>query len=162
MSLPTTDVEDEEFYRYYRFSGLHHSEPQIQGIYPKAGMVGLYSPGYLKNQHPTAYMFPLGGYIVYASFLPTPLEQIAFQRDPLGITGGYVVRGLGASIHDLVRTVGDPIGVAQSGIQRESRGLAKLKPDPIQAISAWNYAAEQARVDRRHLFSENYEPVIWT
>lgn len=161
MSLTTTDVEDDEFYRYYRYSGILVLEPTIQGIYPRAGMVGLYSPGYLKTQHPTAYVFPLGGYIVYASFLPTPLEQIAFQRDPLGITGGYVVRGLGSSIHDLIRTVGDPIGISQSVIQRESR-VGSLQPDPIQAIAAVNYAAEQARVDRRHLFSENYEPVIWT
>jgi hypothetical protein len=62
-------------------------------------------------------VFNIPAYIVYGTLLPTPLEQIAFAKDPLGIVPPYEWKGGFHAILDLSATVGDPFGVARGQIQ---------------------------------------------
>lgn len=61
-------------------------------------------------------LFNIPAYIAYATILPTPLEQIAFAKDPLRIVPPYEWRGSFHAVLDLAATVADPIGVARSKI----------------------------------------------
>jgi len=69
------------------------------------------------NPYILRQVFNIPAYIVYGTFLPTPLEQIAFAKDPLGIVPPYVWKGGFHAILDLSATVGDPFGVARAQIQ---------------------------------------------
>jgi len=62
-------------------------------------------------------VFNIPAYIVYGTLLPTPLEQIAFAKDPLGIVPPYEWKGAFHAILDLSATVGDPFGVARAQMQ---------------------------------------------
>jgi len=62
-------------------------------------------------------VFNIPAYIVYGTLLPTPLEQIAFAKDPLGIVPPYEWKGGFHAILDVAATVGDPFGVARSQLQ---------------------------------------------
>jgi len=59
-------------------------------------------------------VFNLLAYLIYGSFLPTPLEQIAFARDPLGIVPPYEWRGIFYATLDASALVRDPVGIISS------------------------------------------------
>jgi len=69
------------------------------------------------NRYILRQVFNIPAYIIYGTLLPTPLEQIAFAKDPLGITPPYVWKGGLHAILDLSATVGDPFGMARSQLQ---------------------------------------------
>lgn len=74
-------------------------------------------------------VFNIPAYIVYGTLLPTPLEQIAFAKDPLGIVPPYVWKGGLHAILDVAATVGDPFGVARAQIQSPQEA-AFGRPNP--------------------------------
>jgi len=59
-------------------------------------------------------IFNLGAYLIYGSVLPTPLEQMAFAADPLGIVPPYEWRGPFHAVLDASALFYDPIGVVSS------------------------------------------------
>lgn len=72
---------------------------------------------YTANPYMLRQVFNIPAYIVYGTLLPTPLEQIAFAKDPLGIVPPYVWKGGFHAILDVSSTVADPFGVARSQLQ---------------------------------------------
>jgi len=72
---------------------------------------------YEPNPYILRQLFNIPAYIVYGTLLPTPLEQIAFAKDPLGIVPPYEWKGGFHAILDLSVTVTDPFGVARSQLQ---------------------------------------------
>jgi len=72
---------------------------------------------YSANPYILRQLFNIPAYIIYGTLLPTPLEQIAFAKDPLGIVPPYEWKGGMHAILDLAVTVGDPFGVARSQLQ---------------------------------------------
>jgi len=72
---------------------------------------------YAANPYILRQVFNIPAYIVYGTLLPTPLEQIAFAKDPLGIVPPYIWKGGFHAILDVSATVADPFGVARSQLQ---------------------------------------------
>lgn len=83
-------------------------------------------------------LFNFPAYFIYAAILPSPLEQIAFAKDPLGITPPYEWRGGFHALLDVAATVSDPIGVARSKLVNPYQSVHG-KPDP----NYWNTAEGQ-------------------
>lgn len=77
--------------------------------------------------------FNFPAYAAYATILPTPLEQIAFAYDPLGIVPPYEWRGGFNAILDVAASVADPIGIARSKLVNPYHAVHG-KPDP----NYWN------------------------
>jgi len=48
---------------------------------------------YSANPYILRQLFNIPAYIIYGTLLPTPLEQIAFAKDPLGIVPPYEWKG---------------------------------------------------------------------
>jgi len=78
-------------------------------------------------------LFNFPAYFIYAAVLPSPLEQIAFAKDPLGITPPYEWKGGFHALLDIAATVSDPIGVARSKLVNPYQSVHG-KPDP----NYWN------------------------
>ena len=66
------------------------------------------------DYHRLRQVFNFGAYAAYGSVLPTPLEQIAFAKDPLGIVPPYEWRGTWHALLDVSATLADPKGAIQS------------------------------------------------
>jgi len=79
-------------------------------------------------------VFNLMAYLIYGSFLPTPFEQIAFARDPLGIVPPYEWRGIFYATLDAGALVRDPIGIISSEF-RKSLTYGNV-PDPFTQYPA--------------------------
>jgi hypothetical protein len=87
-------------------------------------------------------LFNFPAYAAYASVLPTPLEQIAFAADPLGIVPPYEWKGGFHALLDAAATVGDPIGVTRSKLVNPYHAVHG-KPDP----NYWNTEEGQAMTE---------------
>jgi len=109
-------------------AGLQSIQSSRANIPTSAGHLPYAADPYMLRQ-----VFNIPAYIVYGTLLPTPLEQIAFAKDPLGIVPPYEWKGTFHAILDVSATVGDPFGVARSQLQSPHEA-AFGRPDP----NYWN------------------------
>jgi len=95
------------------------TQPSVPGMTPVANLPSRVPQAlpYEPNPYILRQLFNIPAYIVYGTLLPTPLEQIAFAKDPLGIVPPYEWKGGLHAILDLSVTVADPFGVARSQLQ---------------------------------------------